>query len=119
MKRWNKNFEDLTGYSEEELKNKYLGDFHNDEGRKRAMAAIEKVIEDGQERGIEHDVITKSGEIIPHYYGTGKLVEIGGELLIVGQAVDEFVVSNKGFTPAASMQGSGSGASRSTLPMTP
>ena len=88
MKRWNKNFEDISGYSAAELKDKYLGDFHNDDGRKRAMAAIEKVIEDGQERGIEHDIITKSGEVIPYFYGTGKLVEIGGESLIVGQAVN-------------------------------
>ncbi len=70
------------------MKDKYLGDFHNDDGRKRAMAAIEKVIEDGQERGIEHNIITKSGEVIPYFYGTGKLVENGGESLIVGQAVN-------------------------------
>jgi PAS domain S-box-containing protein len=88
MKRWNKNFEDVTGFSAEELKDKFLGEFHNDEGRERAMAAIQKVIEDGQERSVEHLLIRKNGEILPHYYGSGKLVEIGGELYIAGQAVN-------------------------------
>jgi PAS domain S-box-containing protein len=85
MKRWNKNFEDLTGYAEEELKDKFIGDFLNDEDRKKVMKEVQKVIQDGQERSVEYDIITKRGKILPYYYGSGKLVEIGGELFIVGE----------------------------------
>jgi len=88
MKRWNKNFEDLLGYTAEELQDKYIGEFLNDEDRKKVMDEVQKVIEDGQERSVEYDIITKSGEIVPSYYGSGKLAEIGGELFIVGQTVD-------------------------------
>ena len=88
MKRWNKNYEDLIGYSVEELQDKYIGDFLNDEDRKNVMEEIQKVIEDGQERSVEYDIIIKGGKIVPSYYGSGKLVEIGGESYIVGQTVD-------------------------------
>jgi PAS domain S-box-containing protein len=88
MKRWNQNFEDLLGYSAEELQDKLIGDFLNDKDRKKVMDEIQKVIEDGQERSVEYDIITKSGEIVPSYYGSGKLAEIGGELYVVGQTVD-------------------------------
>jgi len=88
IKRWNKNWEDISGHTAEELQDKFIGDFLGDEDRKKVMKEIQKVIEDGQERSVEYDIITKSGEILPSYYGSGKLVKIGGEPFIVGQTVD-------------------------------
>jgi PAS domain S-box-containing protein len=88
VKRWNKNFKDLIGYSAEELHDKFIGDFLTDEHRDKVMKEVQKVIEDGRERSVEYDIIAKSGEIVPSYYGSGKLAEIGGELFIVGQSVD-------------------------------
>jgi PAS domain S-box-containing protein len=88
MKRWNKNFEDLVGYTAEELKDKFIGDFLSDEQQEKVMKEIQKVIEDGKERSVEYDIIIKGGKIVPSYYGSGKLVEIGGESFIVGQTVD-------------------------------
>jgi PAS domain S-box-containing protein len=88
LKRWNKNLETIFGYTAEELKDKFIGDFLNDEDRKKVMDEVQKVIEDGQERSVEYDIVTKSGKIVPSYYGSGKLTEIGGELFMVGQTVD-------------------------------
>ena len=88
LKRWNKNLQDLYGYTAEELQDKFLGDFLSDEDQKKVMVEIQKVIKDGQERSVEYDLIIKGGKIVPSYYGSGKLVEIGGESYIVGQTVD-------------------------------
>jgi len=86
--RWNKNYQDLTGYSSEELKDKFPRDFLSDEHNKKVTEELQKIMEDGQERSVEYDIITKSGKIIHSYYGSGKLVEIGGESYFVGQTVD-------------------------------
>ena len=86
--RWNKNYQDLVGYSAEELPNKTPRDFLSDEHYKEVSEELQKIMEDGQERSVEYDIITKSGKIIPSYYGSGKLVKIGGESYIAGQSVD-------------------------------
>ena len=88
LKRWNKNLQDLYGYTAEELQDKFLGDFLSEEDQKKVMVEIQKVIEDGQERSVEYDLIIKGGKIVPSYYGSGKLVKIGDELYIIGQTVD-------------------------------
>jgi len=88
LKRWNKSLADLLGYTAEELKDKFMGDFFNEEDMKRVWKEVEKVAEDGRERKVEYDFITKSGEILPSYYGSGKLMEISGERYLVGQTMD-------------------------------
>ena len=88
LKRWNKDAEVILGYSAEEMKDKFIGDLYNDEDLKRVMKVVEKIIEDGRERQVEYDFVTKSGEIIPFHYGSGKLMEIGGEQYIVGQTIN-------------------------------
>ncbi|MGB5846901.1 MAG: PAS domain S-box protein, partial [Ignavibacteriaceae bacterium] len=65
--RWNKNYQDFTGYSAEELKDKYPRDFLSDEDYKKVMKEIQKVIEDGKERSVEYDIIIKGGKIVPSY----------------------------------------------------
>jgi len=88
LKRWNKDAEAILGYSAEEMKDKFIGDFYNDEDMKRVMKVVEKVIEDGREHQVEYDFINKSGEILPSYYGSGKLMDIGDEQYIVGQSIN-------------------------------
>ena len=88
LKRWNKNLQDLYGYTAEELQDKFLGDFLSEEDQKKVLAEIQKVIEDGRERSVEYDLIIKGGKIVPDYYGSGKLLKIGDELFIVGQTID-------------------------------
>jgi len=86
--RWNKNYQDLVGYSAEELKDKYPSDFLREAHNKKVTEELQKIIEDGKERSVEYDIITKGGKIVPDYYGSGKLVKIGGESFFVGQTID-------------------------------
>lgn len=86
--RWNKNYQDLTGYSAEELPNKTPADFLSEEHNKTVTEELQKIVEDGKERSVEYDIITKSGKIVPDYYGSGKLVTIGDESYFVGQTID-------------------------------
>jgi len=88
LKRWNKDAEAVLGYSAEEMKDKFIGDLYNDEDMKRVMDVVEKVIEDGREHQVEYDFIHKSGKILPYYYGSGKLMDIGDEQYIVGQSIN-------------------------------
>jgi len=88
LKRWNKDAEAVLGYSAEEMKDKFIGDLYSDEDMKRVMKVVEKVIEDGKEHQVEYDFINKSGEIVPYYYGSGKLMDIGDEQYIVGQSIN-------------------------------
>jgi PAS domain S-box-containing protein len=89
LKRWNKKLEDLLGYTPDEMKGKFIGDFMaSEEDLKRVFKEIEKVIADGHERSVEYDFINKDGEIIPYFYGSGKLTEIDGEQLIVGMTMN-------------------------------
>jgi PAS domain S-box-containing protein len=89
LKRWNKKLQDLFGYTEEELKDKFIGDFfETEEDMKRVWTEVEKVIQDGRERSVEYNFITKSGEVLPYYYGSGSIMEIGGEKYIVGQTIN-------------------------------
>ena len=89
MKRWNKKLQDLFGYTEEELKDKFMGDFfETEEDMKRVWTEVEKVIQDGRERSVEYNFITKSGEVLPYYYGSGSIMEIGGEKYIIGQTIN-------------------------------
>ncbi len=88
LKRWNKNLEDVFGYPAEELSEITPGDLLNEKDYARVMAAIQKAIEDGKEHSVEYDLVTKSGKILPYYYGTGKLINIGSKSYVIGQAVD-------------------------------
>ena len=89
LKRWNKKLEDLLGYTPDEMKDKFIGDFlASEEDRKRVFKEIEKVIGDGHERSVEYDFINKDGEIIPDFYGSGKLTEIDGEQYIAGMTMN-------------------------------
>jgi len=89
MKRWNKKLQDLFGYTEEELKDKFMGDFfETEEDMKRVWTEVEKVIQDGRERSVEYNFITKSGKVLPYYYGSGSIMEIGSEKYIVGQTIN-------------------------------
>ena len=86
--RWNKNYQDLTGYSAEELPNKTPADFLSEAHNKTVTEELQKIVEDGKERSVEYDIITKSGKIVPDYYGSGKLVTIGDDSFFVGQTVN-------------------------------
>jgi len=87
MIRWNENIEKILGYSAEELKDKFMGDFIAEKDRPKVAAAFKALLKDGQERKVEYDIVKKNGETIP-YYGSGKPVEIDGQIFMIGMTID-------------------------------
>ena len=87
LKRWNKNFEKILGYSSKELNNKFVLDFTVEEYREETMNKFSKVIQSGEELYIEYELLTKSGEK-RYYRGSGNLTTIEGEEFLIGMAID-------------------------------
>ena len=65
FKRWNKNFEIVTGYSENQIKSMNPLDFITSDDKPRVRQAIEKVFHEGS-ADVEGGFSTISGKIIPH-----------------------------------------------------
>ncbi len=87
LKRWNKNFEKLLGYSSKELSNKYVIELIDDKNKENVLNEIMELLEDGKERSVEYNIVTKSGELIP-YQGSGSLTIIDGEKFLIGMTID-------------------------------
>ena len=84
--RWNKNFETISGYSAEEIRNLSLLDFFDPKDHVRVMATFMSAFEKG-EAEIEIETITKSGTKIPYYF-SGKAVNYEGSLCLIGMGID-------------------------------
>lgn len=67
LKRWNKNVEAVTGYSEEQLVKMKPLDFIAAEDRDRVKKAIEKVFHEGS-ASVEARFSTKNGQLIPYLF---------------------------------------------------
>ena len=85
-RRWNQNFVDELGYSNDDISEMKTPDVFTDEEFQRVYQAIQEVYEEG-EAEIEANVLTKDGEQIP-YYLTGKLFERDEEQYLVGVGYD-------------------------------
>ena len=84
--RWNKNFEQVTGYSEAELRNMNALATIAEEDRERVAGAISDVFTQGHS-SIEADVLAKDGTKT-RYVLTGARVDIGERTYLVGMGVD-------------------------------
>ena len=84
--RWNRNFEELTGYTAEEMAHKHPLDFFEGEEREYIAERIQRVFDDGKSDA-EANFITKDHAVFPFYF-TGKRVEIDGELYLIGMGID-------------------------------
>jgi PAS domain S-box-containing protein len=87
LKRWNRNFETLLGYTSEELKDIHFSKLLYEPDIEKVSNAVYNVFEDGKERAIEYKLLNKSGETIP-YYGSGTLATINGEPYLIGLTID-------------------------------
>jgi len=67
FKRWNKNFEIISGYSENQIKNMNPLDFIATEDRKRVRNIIELVFTDGH-ANVEAGFSTAGGKVIPYLF---------------------------------------------------
>lgn len=86
LKRWNKNFATILGYSDEELSCMSLADFHPGDVYNSIQSAWEKVFDESSHM-IEAPLITKKGIQIP-YLLSGISVSIDGSPHLMGVGID-------------------------------
>jgi PAS domain S-box-containing protein len=86
FRRWNRQLEEATGYSADEIEELSSLDILVEEDRERAAERIRTVFEEGR-AALEARVRTKDGEAIP-FYLTGARVEIGDGVYLVGMGID-------------------------------
>lgn len=84
--RWNKHFEQTTGYTSDEVDKMHPLDLFRGEDRQRVAERILEVFTTG-ESSVEASIVTKSGEAIPYYF-TGVLIDIEGVPHTTGVGVD-------------------------------
>lgn len=84
--RWNRPFEEVTGYSADEVARSHPLDYFVPEERARVTAAIQKVQDTGHAT-VEASFRTKSGELIPYWF-TGARILIDGEPHLAGIGVN-------------------------------
>jgi PAS domain S-box-containing protein len=86
MQRWNRSFEEVTGYSGEEISHLNAIDFFTGNDKDLIYSRIQEVFENGQS-SVEADFTTKSGEKIAHYF-TGTRLESDGKIYVLGVGID-------------------------------
>jgi len=86
FKRWNKNFESVTGYSEDQIKVMNPLDFIASEDKQRVRQTIEKVFIEGS-ANVEGGFSTISGKTIPYLF-TGFRFAQNGLNYLVGVGLD-------------------------------
>jgi PAS domain S-box-containing protein len=86
FRRWNKNFERVTGYTADEIAR--LGPIDFFAGADKALLAerIQEVFDKGMAE-VEADFVTKDGRHLPYYF-TGLTAEIDGQTQLVGVGID-------------------------------
>jgi len=84
--RWNKSHELLLGYDAEEMEGRHVTDWHVPEAKETVIAAIETVMEKGQ-NAIEASLLTKDGSKIP-FLLTGVGIESQGKRYLMGIGID-------------------------------
>ncbi|HZH63961.1 MAG TPA: PAS domain S-box protein [Flavisolibacter sp.] len=90
--RWNKQFEEISGYTAEEFKTMSPLDFFSGEEVNLVFKAIEKVFETGQ-WNVEAHLMTKDGRQIPYYF-TGTSINYAGAACLLGTGIDLSVAKN-------------------------
>lgn len=84
--RWNKNFENVSGYSAEEIANMHPLDFFSESEKPRLVERISEVFTKG-ESTVEAPFLTKSGTQIPYFF-TGRKVRFNNMDCLVGVGID-------------------------------
>ncbi|MBL7742292.1 MAG: PAS domain S-box protein [Chitinophagaceae bacterium] len=84
--RWNKQFEEVTGYSSEEIAGMHPDDFFDGEEREYITERIKTVFEKGV-NDAQASFITKTGEKIPYYF-KAVLINYEGRPCLLGNGID-------------------------------
>jgi PAS domain S-box-containing protein len=84
--RWNKKYEEITGYSTEELLRTHFAHFYAPEDADQFMVQMRKAFSDGSAE-FEVALMTRDGEKIPYYF-TGVRAQIEDQIYLVGMGID-------------------------------
>lgn len=84
--RWNRNFERVSGYTSEEVKDMHPLDFFEGEDRELLSSKIETVFEKGQ-ADVEAYFYTRNKEKIIYYFN-GNVVQFDGNPYLIGMGID-------------------------------
>lgn len=96
--RWNRNFAQVSGFTDEEIAGMRPLDFFHAEDKTLLQARIDDVFEKG-ESWVEAPFLTKDGRTIPYLF-TGRRVELQGRDYLIGVGID--ISDNKGLPPIRS-----------------
>lgn len=83
---WNRNFEEVSGYTPEEINKLHPLDFFSDSEKQLMTDKIASVFINGKDY-VEAHFLTKSGNLIPYYFN-GMLISYEGEDCLVGVGID-------------------------------
>lgn len=84
--RWNRNFENVSGYSSDEVKNMHPLDFFEGEDKELLRKKIETVFEKGQ-ADVEAYFYTRNKEKIIYYFN-GNIAHFDGNTYLIGMGID-------------------------------
>ena len=84
--RWNQQFEEMTGYSGEEIARMHPAEFFADDEKEYITERIKGVFEKGV-NDAEADLLHKDGTRVPHYFRAVR-VEYDGQSCLLGYGID-------------------------------
>ena len=84
--RWNTNFETVTEYNAEEIRNLHPLDLFTGNEKELLRKKIGNVFENGED-AVEASLLTKSGVLVPYYF-TGMSIKYEGETCLLGVGID-------------------------------
>jgi len=73
--RWNRNHEILTGFSAEEISNREILDWFNEEDKIHIASRVKETFTRGKSDA-EGDLVIKSGERVPYYFTAMRMMRI-------------------------------------------
>lgn len=86
LKRWNKNYEYISGFTSKEIALMNPADFFHKEDKKKFELMISEVFKKGKSH-VEAAFLQKSGKTIPFYF-TGVLTVVNNESFLLGFGLD-------------------------------
>lgn len=84
--RWNRRFEEVTGYSAEEMVDRHPLDFFAGDDKRLLAERIAKVFRDGSAE-VEAQFLARDGRLTPYYFN-GVRAEIGEKPCLLGMGID-------------------------------
>lgn len=90
--RWNKNFETVSGYAEQEIRAMHPLDFFDGNDKQLVDRKIEEVFSKGLSE-VEASFCTRDGKKIPYYFN-GKRILLNNKPVLIGMGIDVTELKN-------------------------